>query len=1033
MLKVRRGTGVGSSTRRGLLLLVLTCACLLNVTQSAGAAQQPPLNPRPDRGSNGEEIAIDQMASPCDREVPVTFHLRRPYKKNKIDLKSHLDPIDNNYKVTINDAEPGIYRLEAACNSDTFADAEFTVMPSPPRVALSISEGLPLDWITVSGFDFDCNGEGDGREGPIDILWDGEPTSVHSAVSPKTPQFEQPFQIPAGSDARKHAISAKCTEDPSQLATADVLVQEPPGKFTFTLTPDHGQATQEVIAHGSEATCDVASLRWDGDDERPVEVRPDATRGFFVALKVPAKASSGRSLQVTGTCGKKTWSQPFSVDAEIPKPVLWVTPEKAAAGRPVSVAGAGFECGPSAGRPGTVEVHWDGGTSPSYHTTGDHRSFTGFTTVPPQAERGPHEVTARCVLDPKSTATVGFTVVPPTLKAVITLEPGAGFGGDVVTVTGSGFDCTPGSSLAGPVEILWDGQIPEAAPTADAAAEGGFGMTFAVPRNSAFSTHTVGAQCADNPDSTATAPFIVLEPPKKEKPKSLTPTLPTPASSAPTSPAPRQSSEGGAGSPTSPSASPPSTSSWPPVTPTDPTSPTPTPTPTLPEQETVTASPASALPGTMVTLRGQRYPENCPEFIPRLGDDPLRLLKAIDAPEPGPGGKGTASVTSIALLPADTKAGQRTVRLTCADMAGKPLADAGAQFKVEKSEDSGEKAAGWWDRPELPKLVPSPDELSFDLRKVATSLLLTVTIMVAIGFPAELINKTYEKNRADIRRMLRMDDRRGERNLGPLPLQFVVYAAIATALVAFAGTDPNLSSDTVLSTIAVFLAVVATTALYGGVGTFYRRGATNEPVPLRLVPTAFVIAGLCALTSRVAHLRPVYLYGLFMTSERLRPPAGMEENGQESAAERERLKAINGRTVLWGSVAMLVAVGVAWVARMPLDHAVDGGSRHPWTVFGDCALASVVVMGIETVLFALIPLNFLDGHDLSRWRPAVWVAVLGFTSIFFSHVLYVSKAAEADDVPFVRMFVLFGVFGAVSILFWGFFTVRAMRGAGLER
>ena len=51
------------------------------------------------------------------------------------------------------------------------------------------------------------------------------------------------------------------------------------------------------------------------------------------------------------------------------------------------------------------------------------------------------------------------------------------------------------------------------------------------------------------------------------------------------------------------------------------------------------------------------------------------------------------------------------------------------------------------------------------------------------------------------------------------------------------------------------------------------------------------------------------------------------------------------------------------------------------------ALAVVVVGGLEAVAFGLLPLRFLAGDAVYRWRRLLWALLFGISAFFFIHLL----------------------------------------------
>lgn len=155
-------------------------------------------------------------------------------------------------------------------------------------------------------------------------------------------------------------------------------------------------------------------------------------------------------------------------------------------------------------RPGRVnQVTWDG------YPVSDSADFT----VPDKAPTGAHPVQAQCDIGAVGPGSATFTVTSsghgenggttPEYDPELTLDPTEGASGTTVTATGSGFNCSS-------VEVVWDARGARATLTgADVLSEGTFAARFAVPADSAKTTYTVRAECAQEPYASDDADFTV--------------------------------------------------------------------------------------------------------------------------------------------------------------------------------------------------------------------------------------------------------------------------------------------------------------------------------------------------------------------------------------------------------------------------------------------------------------------------------------------------------------------------------------------
>lgn len=102
-------------------------------------------------------------------------------------------------------------------------------------------------------------------------------------------------------------------------------------------------------------------------------------------------------------------------------------------------------------------------------------------------------------------------------------------------------------------------------------------------------------------------------------------------------------------------------------------------------------------------------------------------------------------------------------------------------------------------------------------------------------------------------------------------------------------------------------------------------------------------------------------------------------------AEREEEREQDGRTVLLSSVVMLLVAGAVWFAWQPASTAAEDGGFGMLVL--DAALCGIFVLGVQNVVFGLIPLRFMEGQHLFRWRSPYWAAVYLVGVFGLVHVL----------------------------------------------
>jgi hypothetical protein len=117
---------------------------------------------------------------------------------------------------------------------------------------------------------------------------------------------------------------------------------------------------------------------------------------------------------------------------------------------------------------------------------------------------------------------------------------------------------------------------------------------------------------------------------------------------------------------------------------------------------------------------------------------------------------------------------------------------------------------------------------------------------------------------------------------------------------------------------------------------------------------------------------------------------------------------------------------------MPIDDIVLSGSVGLWLLIIDAVLVTVFMLGLETVVFAMIPMTFLLGSHVFQWRRKIWVAVYLPVMLLFLFVLFTSgKVKQAGEVntwtDVAEVLAPFIVFGVLSLVFWAHFRFRPYR------
>jgi hypothetical protein len=309
-------------------------------------------------------------------------------------------------------------------------------------------------------------------------------------------------------------------------------------------------------------------------------------------------------------------------------------------------------------------------------------------------------------------------------------------------------------------------------------------------------------------------------------------------------------------------------------------------------------------------------------------------------------------------------------------------------------------------RAQLPRTFASPSELgltwlSLLVLLAVAGLFVLLIYLPLIGFPDEVFNRAFEERH----------ERAFATQVAPSWVQVGLFAVLAGIMLCL--VDPTAAVDwkTVALGIGLTVAVLVTTLSYEVPGQRLRLSITRQRAVLRTLPLALLIAMICAAVSRIADFQPGYVYGLIAGYPAIAIAAGVPER---DARQRDDAKA-----VVVGVVVTLTVSLIAWL----LWNRVDAAAEHADAGFGilvvDAALAATTLMGVQTVLFRLIPLRYLDGLILVRWSRAVWAAIYLPVTVAYLAIL-IQESEPVTPASVAKAMALFVAFGVFSLGYWAY-------------
>lgn len=321
--------------------------------------------------------------------------------------------------------------------------------------------------------------------------------------------------------------------------------------------------------------------------------------------------------------------------------------------------------------------------------------------------------------------------------------------------------------------------------------------------------------------------------------------------------------------------------------------------------------------------------------------------------------------------------------------------------------------------------LPTPAQAFAGTARTVANAAIAATAMLALTFPAQLFNRTFEENYDEIlgvverrfgrvaRARSRAAARRSRRR------DAVVFAAVLVAGSLIGSLrDPAFGPNarSALSFAATLLAIALMVMTGYAAGRGYRALIRSRADwTLEALPAGLVVAAGCVAVSRIAAFRPGYLYGVI---------CGVAFAGVLRRRDQGRLTAAT-------SVATLAIAAAAWLAWLPVNHdAVRHGAPLAMVLL-DETLASVFVGALTGTVISLLPLRFMPGQGLYAWHRGAWAATFGVSSFAVIEILLrpPSDTAHPGSVAWLTAVVLFAVFGGGSLAFREYFARRAPAGA----
>ncbi|WP_426571063.1 Ig-like domain repeat protein [Aquihabitans sp. McL0605] len=395
-----------------------------------------------------------------------------------------------------------------------------------------------------------------------------------------------------------------------------------------------------------------------------------------------------------------------------------------------------------------------------------------------------------------------------------------------------------------------------------------------------------------------------------------------------------------------------------------------------------------------------------------------------------PGGSGTDSGTTVTTAAgggtnedaSGTKAGATDDPSASGSGAGAGVSAQGSGRGVDASSIEHQRSlSAKWGRSALAMSTADPTEISTDPGFVLQNVLLTMFLLLFSVYPAYIINNTLAENYDEVLGWFGPVDRRIERfrsKRGKIPAPIVLGLSGLIGAILYSFLDPNIGLN--MPSAALFLGLFASTLTISGVYDVARKRYLHHHYgyvsSLRGYPIGVFIGIILVVFSRAAHFTPGYLFGVFTAL----------------GFSREIDRRHDGRGVAAAAVWLFGIAVASWFLWIPVANAAAKPYAGFVPLFLDTTLATIWVVGIQTIVFGLMPLRFLDGEKVLYWSKAGWAAVYGLGMFAFVHSM-VRPGTKVDGDSFTSAVVLFVGFTLFAGSFWAYFRFRTSDPGDTER
>ena len=333
--------------------------------------------------------------------------------------------------------------------------------------------------------------------------------------------------------------------------------------------------------------------------------------------------------------------------------------------------------------------------------------------------------------------------------------------------------------------------------------------------------------------------------------------------------------------------------------------------------------------------------------------------------------------------------------------------------------------------------IGTPNQVFHSMGHNLVNAVITVAAILFITFPSVIFNQTFTSNYDEILLILANFRRRVRKAFGlkeketepdatpsetPAPAHADMpghssrqrfYGVLVVGAILGGLLNPKFGFNSrSVADIGATLVAFALGTLIGWFISRWFRQHHHYPVHtyLHALPLGLGVAALCVVVSRLTNFEPGYLYGVVVSIAFV-----------ETLEERH-----NAHLTAISSLSTLGVALVAWFLWIPVNHfALEHGGNILLAIVDD-VLASIFIGGLVGTVIGLLPLEFMPGGTLAKWRKDVW-AIVFFIAVFLLVEVELRPAAgptHPGGAPIVTALVLFAIFGGGTFWLRHYFAKR---------